>query len=378
MPHASPKRSSPRRCSQQISTELGTLIIVTGFPTDLTGEIEELLDHLDNYHGDAVKFIGASLIGVLTPDLVVDAHFTELSPTALSLRVELADSEHAVRAEFDESIEHSGLLHVEITQLLRAARQRFPDAPPTAIEVEMLETANLTTVVATVVRRTMLTPDLAQITLSGVDHPVLGGDEYHYIMVPENPDVDLTTLSPEHASTAAYYTARARRAVDHEMDLWVVLHATDLGVSGWASRTQPGDQVGVWGPQQTFHPPEATTKLLLVCDASGYAAVASILDGLPATQEALVLAEVTDAAHHPPLPDGPRIEIRWVERQGEPPGGAGVLPAAVEALTLDADGLYVFGAGESREMTRVRRYVRESLGLGRDQVSALAYWRAGQ
>lgn len=222
----------------------------------------------------------------------------------------------------------------------------------------------------------MLTAELLQITLSGVDHPVLGGDEYHYVMVPEHRDDNIATLSPETASLGAYYTARARRLDDQEMDLWVVLHSTSEGVAQWAANAKVGDWVGVWGACVTFQPPEETTKLLVVCDASGYAAAASILDGLPATHQALVLAEVADLDHCPPLPNGPGIEIRWVERHGSPAGMSGVLPDAVEALSIDSVGLYVFGAGESREMTRVRRYVRDSLGLRPDQESALGYWRS--
>ncbi len=241
---------------------------------------------------------------------------------------------------------------------------------------ELALAASVTTVAATVVDRQMLTPELVQITLSGVDHPVLGGDEYHYVMVPEHPDDDLATLSPESASLGAYYTARSRRIADQEMDLWVVLHSTTEGVARWAAHAEVGDWVSVWGPSVTFQPPEGTTKLLIVCDASGYAAAASILDGLPATQQALVFAEVADLDHCPPLPNGPGIEIRWVERHGLPAGMSGVLPDAVESLSIDSAGLYVFGAGESREMTRVRRYVRDSFGLRPDQESALGYWRA--
>lgn len=36
---------------------------------------------------------------------------------------------------------------------------------------------------------------------------------------------------------------------------------------------------------------------------------------------------------------------------------------------------YVWGGGESRAMTAIRRHVRSERGLPRDAVSLLAYWR---
>ena len=36
---------------------------------------------------------------------------------------------------------------------------------------------------------------------------------------------------------------------------------------------------------------------------------------------------------------------------------------------------YVWGGGESRAMTAVRKYVRGEIGLPREAVSLVAYWR---
>ena len=35
----------------------------------------------------------------------------------------------------------------------------------------------------------------------------------------------------------------------------------------------------------------------------------------------------------------------------------------------------IFVRGESRAMTAVRKYVRQEIGLAREQVSLVAYWR---
>jgi NADPH-dependent ferric siderophore reductase len=56
-------------------------------------------------------------------------------------------------------------------------------------------------------------------------------------------------------------------------------------------------------------------------------------------------------------------------------GTGGRLPAAMEALDAEVDGTYFFGAGESREMTSIRKHLRQGRGLPREQVQTTAYWR---
>ena len=47
-----------------------------------------------------------------------------------------------------------------------------------------------------------------------------------------------------------------------------------------------------------------------------------------------------------------------------------MVPSAAPAPTT-----YVWGGAESRAMTAVRRYVRHEVGLAREQVDLVPYWR---
>ena len=65
-----------------------------------------------------------------------------------------------------------------------------------------------------------------------------------------------------------------------------------------------------------------------------------------------------------------------MRRHGRPPGSdPGVLVQAARTTPLPPGRGYVWGGAESRAMTAVRRYVRDELGMGQEQVSLVAYWR---
>ncbi|MBA3801921.1 MAG: SIP domain-containing protein [Acidimicrobiia bacterium] len=62
-------------------------------------------------------------------------------------------------------------------------------------------------------------------------------------------------------------------------------------------------------------------------------------------------------------------------RDGAAPGTTSLLVDTVRSLEPPAHGTYVWGGAESRTMTAVRKYVRRELGVARESVSLVAYWR---
>jgi NADPH-dependent ferric siderophore reductase len=154
-----------------------------------------------------------------------------------------------------------------------------------------------------------------------------------------------------------------------------VLHGDDGPASRWANRAAPGQPVALWGPRTAWHPPADTDWYLLVADDTGLPAVAVILESLPSDAVVRVVAEVDEEAEQPELSVGPNVEVVWCHRRGAEAGTTSLLPDAVRALDLPAGRPYVWGGGESRTMTAVRKYVRNEVGLSREQVSLVAYWR---
>ena len=115
---------------------------------------------------------------------------------------------------------------------------------------------------------------------------------------------------------------------------------------------------------------------MLVGDDTGLPALAAIVESLPAGTPIHVVAEVDSPDERQALPIGPAIDVTWVYRHGAAPGTVSDRTlAAVRALELPATPGFVWGGGESRTMTAVRRHVRDERGLPRDRVSLVAYWR---
>ena len=112
-------------------------------------------------------------------------------------------------------------------------------------------------------------------------------------------------------------------------------------------------------------------------DESGFAAVAALLDRLPPADTATVLAETIDADHAITFP-GRRTNVRWSYRGTQLPGvGNGLVELVRRHAGGPAAGALAtaFGAGESRQITEIRRYLRHEVGLPATAVSMTGYWR---
>jgi NADPH-dependent ferric siderophore reductase len=251
------------------------------------------------------------------------------------------------------------------------------------------EMSTIRTFLTQVVRVEDVHPHLRRITFGGGDLATfcpLGPDTFLYVLLPP-PGRDELTIDQsfsweavEHMPEAdrpvgAYYTLRAWRPEQAELDMLFVLHGDTGPASAWAQRAAPGDPVALWGPREAYDPPAGTDWYLLVADETGLPAVARILESLPAGTTAKVVAEVGSAGERQPLPGGPAVDVTWLYRDGAEAGTTTLLADAVRALPWPGGTPYVWGGGESRAMTKVRRYVRSELGLAREQASLVGYWR---
>ena len=246
-------------------------------------------------------------------------------------------------------------------------------------------------------------PRLVRLTLAGgLERFVpLGGDQFAFLLLPplEHPEITIgldfsweaNALEPaERQVTGAYYSVRRCRpsastgGVD-AVEMWCVLHGMGR-TSEWVERAQIGDQVAVWGPRRLFRLPAQTDELVIVTDETGWGATAAILDELgcltPDTTPSILVIAETDAVANPidrPAcfrPCGLDVEIEWVGRNGAAPGQSPVLLDAVRRRTIGPSS-YVYGAGESRQMAAIRRYLRHEVGLAPTQVEMVPYWRRG-
>lgn len=359
---------------------------VVGFEDDITNELELAIEHIEGDHGDTVLFIGRHGFSPSLPE-AEDAYLRRIEPTGLTMAVSVGGDTQDRHVSFPQEITSLPELQGQLLGLLAGARGTQPDYELTSIEAELQKRDTLQTYVGQVKKAHRLTPNIVELTIAGFGNmPALGGDECFYLMVPrpEAPEViapgfvmgDIEALPEDQKPLGAYYTTRRRR-ID-EIDFWVVLHGHPGGVSAWAETVEPGDWCAVWGPRGGYSPPENTRSHLLVCDESGVPAVSAIIDQQPAGHPITVIAEAIDEAHRSPIPEPEGTSITWVYRGDAEAGTANLLLDAVTSLGLadaDTDGLYAFGAGESRELSAIRRHLRSEVGMAQPNVFMSGYWR---
>ena len=157
-----------------------------------------------------------------------------------------------------------------------------------------------------------------------------------------------------------------------------VLHEDAGPGSRFALGAKRGDVIGMIGPGGlTVRPAD---WYLLAGDETALPAIGRILEGLPASARGVALIEVADPAEEQRIETAAGIDLRWLHRNGSPPGTTSLLVDAVRAVTFPTDGSSVFAwaAGEFNAFKEIRSYLRRDLGLTADEHLVVSYWRRGQ
>ena len=213
--------------------------------------------------------------------------------------------------------------------LIAEARQGAgEDVPLTSLEREVAGRGTLPTFVTNVRAVAELTPNLRQVVIGGPELAhirLVGGDQFFYVLVTRPGDEPLPDgyamadwMAADEATRpyGAYYTVRHWNPERAEITLWAVVHGHAAGVGGWFAHCAPGDRLAIWGPRHGFWsdgvyaPTTGARHHLFVTDESGFAAVAALLDLLPAADSATVLAETADPDHAITFPRR-RTNVRW-------------------------------------------------------------------
>ncbi|MVA74883.1 siderophore-interacting protein [Auraticoccus sp. F435] len=206
------------------------------------------------------------------------------------------------------------------------------------------------------------------------------------------------------------YTARAVRPGLREVDVDFACHGTEGPASAFAQQAPLGSPLLLVGPDAGvpgsesaglgWHPGEAS-EVVLVGDETAVPAICGIVEQLPADVVGRVLVEVPSIADALPLSAPPGVQVTWLARGGRPHGealeqavrewtselgtavvdGPGSVPDEVEDVLWDeveaAGQRYVWVAGESGAVARIRRHLVRGCGLDRRSCAFMGYWRAG-
>ncbi len=354
------------------------MVAITGFPDSTIDEFRDIIEHFVDNHSDTLIFIADA--ATTSGPWVTEIEVLSLQPERIVFNLIGAHGTLRREVPFTEPISRIADLQTQLFSLLTHARKANPEAPTTSIEAELEKNATIPTHVVTVAGTRLISKTMAEITLIGLDAPVLGGDEFWYLMVPQAcaPDEigdgftfnQLKSIPENRRPLAAYYTTRRRRPDDGEIDLWIHLHH-DAGVAGWAATVQVGATIALWGPRIAYNPPEGTNHHLLVADETGVPAVAAIAEALPPDHPVTLIAEIEAPDQELPINVKSNVDVRWVHRSE----GRASLSKTVVSLKLETDGLYAFGAGESREISVIRRHLRRYHAMNADAVNMTGYWR---
>lgn len=220
----------------------------------------------------------------------------------------------------------------------------------------------------TVIGTRVRSPHLMTITLQvGPDFPGTGV-----------PDEAVTLqLSAAGQAVPRVYTVSDLRPVGagQHLDLDVVLHGRGPGTD-WARRCRPRDRVQLSQPHGSYAAPPGVAWQLVAADLAGLPALARILRGLRAGQQARAVVVVTDRADRIELPSAADVEVDWIVVDAPDAASAALRDAVLAGLERAGEDRYVWVAGEARATRAVRRHLRRELGWPQTDLSTLGYWQA--
>ena len=350
--------------------------------TDQIAGADAVFEHLNGNHADTVLLVARHVAG---DHALTDAELVGATAAGVDLDVRGPDGGRSLHLPAPTPLGSTAELQGLLIGQVGAARAADPDGELTSIERELAAQASIPTRVVEVVAVADVGHGLRQITFGGIRaHVPLGPDDFFLVIRPQDlgeldGDVsfaDFKDRPPETRPAWAYYTARAFRPEVGELDAWFVLHDHEGPISGWARTAVVGDKVALWGPRDAFSPPDGTTSLLLVGDETGLGAFAAILDAYASTAIPVTVVVETDGGDAViELPARAKDDVRWVGRNGAEHGTGTALVDTVRSLDVDVEGVYAYGAAESREITAVRKHLRKERGIAGPQVQMVGYWR---
>ncbi|HTX23475.1 MAG TPA: siderophore-interacting protein [Steroidobacteraceae bacterium] len=236
-----------------------------------------------------------------------------------------------------------------------------------------------------------LTPRMVRVTFAGEELAGFGwnGPAAHIKLFFEAPRDSAAPSAPPAApgappepepmrATTRTYTPRRFDASARELDVEFVLHG-EGPASAWAEQAAEGQSLLIAGPGRSYPVDVAADWYVLAGDDTAIPAIATILESLPTSMQALVLLEVADAAEvHPFQPIGPKVDVRWMPRGPDPRNAGRELEAALRGLELPPGSGRVYVACEADAMRRIRRHLLNERQFPRGHLVTRGYWRYGE
>lgn len=197
------------------------------------------------------------------------------------------------------------------------------------------------------------------------------------------------TLDERERNVLRTYTPSAIRVAEREIDVDFFLHEPAGPASAWAITARPGDPLVITGPDARMGwtgygihwTPGDANRFLLVGDETAFPALRNIVGSLPDGARAHVIVGAADAADDLVTAAlAERADVTRVRHRAGDDALAGAVRAWAdehgEAAAADP-GFGAWLAGESGVVTGIRRLLTREVGVAKDRISFLGYWRHG-
>ncbi|QGK71956.1 siderophore-interacting protein [Allosaccharopolyspora coralli] len=227
------------------------------------------------------------------------------------------------------------------------------------------------------VRIVLTGPELADFVSSGSDQRIK-----LCLPKPGQPTPQGTTrdevfaLPPEQQPLHRTYTVRAFDLDALRLTVDFVVHAHGGPGTTWATTVRPGERVVTVGPTPAYRPSPDADPLVLAGDETALPAIGAILEELPARTPVRAFVEVADTDEKQSIATDAAVEWAWLPRDGLPAGRSTLLTEAIRWADL-GERAHVWVGAEATVVREIREHCQRVLGLDRDRLYALAYWRAG-
>lgn len=247
----------------------------------------------------------------------------------------------------------------------------------------------------TVTRVVQLNPVMRRVTLAAPElrtYPLLGPDEYFGLLMP-GADGQLHLPDPERTNVRAaisempeseqpglrWYTIRALRRDEGEVDVDIVTHGDSGPGSAWAASARVGD-TAAFRSGGALYSSWDEARQLLVADETAVPALLAIIEersrrGLPGLGEGIEAhVEVPSAEVLAGLevPGAVTVHLRGTDAPG-----TAVLAALVADPAATADLDYAWLCGESGLATSLRRHLVREAGTDKRRITFSGYWKLG-
>ncbi len=219
-----------------------------------------------------------------------------------------------------------------------------------------------------VIRTTALSPHMLRVTLGGEGMNSFPDDQesaYIKLIFPQenNPRPLMRT-----------YTIRQQRL--REIDVDFVIHEASGPASTWARSAAAGDKILVGGPGPKKLIDTNAEWFLLVGDMTALPAISVNITQLPESARGYVVIEVLDKNDIQDLAAPKNINVHWLLNPKPDPSGK-TLGRYVENLSWLPGKVSAWAACEFSSMRHLRKYLKQTRQLNKDQLYISSYWKIG-